>query len=168
MAFKKSDNLDGQISRLKDISQKIIADEGNFYQQLVQQFNAVRIQYELSVEDYCNILGIDKSLYHKIITGNRKLTLGLLIRLCRIFDMDLATLTGEAYLRSADSVLRETAILLGRLQPSTIQSISDTINSSDEPDCIKERTQVLLGQMSKLKMSGKSQQPPIFFGSDMP
>lgn len=144
-----------KLAVLERLSHRVVNSENEFEAALIKQLEHIRLSEGLSIDDYCRLLDISKSLYYRIINGSRKMQLSILLKVCRLFNYDLSTLLGEAYLDSADSVFRETALLLGRLSPETISSIRTTIDSSNnEDEATKKRAEILLNSMEAIVKKG--------------
>lgn len=146
-------------------SKQILDSNDELEKKVVAQIEVFRRQRKITVTDFAELLGLNRVAYYKLISQNRKLDTQTFFTFCRLFRFDIATITGESWLDSQNSMLRELAVLLGQLSPDTLKDISSVIANSQEQTQIKERGTKLLSSLSDL-VQQEDYKPYTLFAND--
>lgn len=132
---------------------------------ILQQMEVTRQQHNYTKAEFGKILGLPDTSYSKLTKqqDRKGISVKTLVLYCRLFGLDLSTIVGRSYLDSADSVLRETAMFLARLNPETIDLIDTVIEESEESDSNKKQAKLLLTHLKTI-----SDKPTPFYAADIP
>lgn len=154
--------VDTEYADLLEESRLIQSSNYEVERAIIQQIEFVRRQHGLNHSQFSALLGIPKNSYSKITSDqSRNIPFLCLLTFCRLFGYDLTQLYNESFLETADSVVRELAILLTTLSDDTIDTINSVIAQSQEPENRKEYTKELLEQIKKIEKPNN-----YFFAAD--
>lgn len=147
--------------------QDYLKDLPKFKKIVIGQIESVRVSKKLTKAQMADILGTSPWAYSKMLSGEREISIDVLLTFCRRFNYDFKMLAADAYFDNAPMATKKLALFLSKLSNQTLESISSTILNSNENSVTKERSSEIFGTLTKNSQSERNSSI-YFFERDIP